>query len=175
MIAITKSSLEPDLLSRSRSDNINNQPRRNFLETIFFLFFTSEAEAYTGLKRKGNVKKITSGTFDPNTHPTHQHPPTQHSKAKHFWLGKFRKRWRRNKMKHGAEPIRPTHNFRCASIYTLVSNAVGHFNMWQNYSLVEQPVDILIKKLTKLSIIDININSWSKYQIWQKYQIWPKF
>ena len=45
----------------------------------------------------------------------------------------------------------------------------------QNYSLVEQPVDILIKKLTKLSIIDININSWSKYQIWQKYQIWPKF
>ena len=30
---------------------------------------------------------------------------------------------------------------------------------WQNYSLVEQPVDILIKKLTKLSIIDININS----------------
>ena len=47
--------------------------------------------------------------------------------------------------------------------------------VWQNYSLVEQPVDILIKKLTKLSIIDININSWSKYQIWQKYQIWPKF
>ena len=45
----------------------------------------------------------------------------------------------------------------------------------QNYSLVEQPVDILIKKLTKLSIIDKNINSWSKYQIWQKYQIWPKF
>ena len=26
--------------------------------------------------------------------------------------------------------------------------------VWQNYSLVEQPVDILIKKLTKLSIID---------------------
>ena len=44
-----------------------------------------------------------------------------------------------------------------------------------NYSLVEQPIDILIKKLTKLSIIDISINSWSKYQIWQKYQIWPKF
>ena len=33
------------------------------------------------------------------------------------------------------------------------------FKLWQNYSLVEQPVDILIKKLTKLSIIDININS----------------
>ena len=28
----------------------------------------------------------------------------------------------------------------------------------QNYSLVEQPVDIFIKKLTKTSIIDININ-----------------
>ena len=55
--------------------------------------------------------------------------------------------------------------------------AAEHFYdiVWQNYSLVEQPVDILIKKLTKLSIIDININSWSKYQIWQKYQIWPKF
>ena len=35
---------------------------------------------------------------------------------------------------------------------------------------MEQPVDILIKKLTKLSIIDININSWSKYQIWPKFQ-----
>ena len=45
----------------------------------------------------------------------------------------------------------------------------------QNYSLVEQPVDIFIKKLTKIPIIDININGWSKYQIWQKYQIWPKF
>ena len=52
---------------------------------------------------------------------------------------------------------------------------LSSWETWQNYSLVEQPVDILIKKLTKLSIIDININSWSKYQIWQKYQIWPKF
>ena len=30
----------------------------------------------------------------------------------------------------------------------------------QNYSLVEQPVDILINKLTKISIIDVNVNGY---------------
>ena len=33
----------------------------------------------------------------------------------------------------------------------------AHILAWQNYILLEQPVDILIKELMKISIIDITI------------------
>ena len=54
----------------------------------------------------------------------------------------------------------------------------------QNYSLLEQTIDILMKKLMKISKFDIVVNSWLKYQkqlmklskirFWQNYQIWWK-
>ena len=75
----------------------------------------------------------------------------------------------------------PTRPYYCLFTISRVYE-VGGYDFGQNYSLLEQTVDIFIKELsiltnisilTKMSILT-KISIWQKHQFWQKYQFWPK-